>query len=142
MRYVVGFMFDESYNDVLMIRKTKPKWQAGLLNGVGGKIEPGEKELDAMKREFLEEVGIQHDEWDCFLWYKVRSEHEILFYVASSDKVLEYRQMEEEKPLIINVDELKDYDHVSNLSFIVPLAKWFHQNRSYMKHPLSLQESD
>ena len=51
MRYVAGFMFDSSYENVLLIRKTKPKWQEGLLNGVGGKIEPGEKELDAMKRE-------------------------------------------------------------------------------------------
>jgi 8-oxo-dGTP pyrophosphatase MutT (NUDIX family) len=28
--------------EVLLIEKQKPAWQRGKLNGVGGKIEPGE----------------------------------------------------------------------------------------------------
>lgn len=60
-RYVVGFMFDQSMEEVALIRKNKPEWQAGLLNGVGGKIEPNESALFAMRREFLEEAGSETD---------------------------------------------------------------------------------
>ena len=55
--YVAGFMFSHDRTRVSLIRKTKPAWQAGLLNGIGGKIEPGEKPLAAMVREFEEETG-------------------------------------------------------------------------------------
>lgn len=59
--YVVGFMFSLDAMSVALIRKRKPAWQAGLLNGIGGKIEPGETAADAMAREFLEETGSKTD---------------------------------------------------------------------------------
>ncbi len=58
-KYVVGFMFDESMSNVALIRKNKPAWQAGLLNGIGGKIEAGETAEQAMTREFYEEAGLE-----------------------------------------------------------------------------------
>jgi 8-oxo-dGTP pyrophosphatase MutT (NUDIX family) len=54
-RYVVGFLFSQDFREVTLIRKQKPTWLAGLLNGIGGKIEPGESSEQAMKREFFEE---------------------------------------------------------------------------------------
>jgi 8-oxo-dGTP diphosphatase len=58
--YVCGFMFSESPQGprVLLIQKNRPAWQAGRLNGIGGKIEDGESPLDAMVREFREEAGL------------------------------------------------------------------------------------
>lgn len=56
--YVLGFLFRDDRTSVVMILKTKPTWQAGLLNGVGGKIEPDETPLEAMTREFREETGV------------------------------------------------------------------------------------
>jgi 8-oxo-dGTP diphosphatase len=41
-QYVLGFLFDPSQKDVVLIKKLKPEWQKGKLNGVGGKIEEGE----------------------------------------------------------------------------------------------------
>lgn len=61
--YVLGFMFDERKEHFLAIRKTKPKWQAGKLNGVGGKNEKGETPFEAMRREFREETSIDCDAW-------------------------------------------------------------------------------
>lgn len=55
-RYVLGFLFSEDGSRVLLIWKNRPAWQAGKLNGIGGKIEDGEQPLDAMKREFVEET--------------------------------------------------------------------------------------
>ena len=56
--YVIGFMFTNDWKDVLLIRKNRPAWQAGKLNGVGGHIEPGEEPIQAMVREFKEETGL------------------------------------------------------------------------------------
>lgn len=61
--YVLGFLFDASLDNVVLIRKSKPKWQAGLLNGVGGKVHTGEADLVAMRREFREETGAKIAEW-------------------------------------------------------------------------------
>src|ERR1035441_7279489 len=66
--YVVGFMFDKDMMNVALIRKRKPAWQSGLLNGIGGKIEEGEMPFDAMSREFKEEAGIDvpTGDWENF----------------------------------------------------------------------------
>jgi 8-oxo-dGTP diphosphatase len=62
-QYVLGFMLETLSDRVIVIRKQKPLWQRGLLNGVGGKIEPGETPIEAMRREFLEEAGFEHHNW-------------------------------------------------------------------------------
>lgn len=62
-QYVAGFLFSRDLKNVMLIRKTKPAWQAGKLNAIGGKIEPGETEYGAMVREFEEETGIKHFGW-------------------------------------------------------------------------------
>lgn len=56
--YVLGFMFDSSRNRVVLVKKKRPAWQAGLFNGVGGMVEPGERNVDAMVREFNEETRV------------------------------------------------------------------------------------
>ncbi|QOV92373.1 NUDIX domain-containing protein [Humisphaera borealis] len=61
--YACGFLFSEDRSRVLLIRKRRPAWQAGKLNGVGGKIEPGETPLQAMRREFREEAGVDIADW-------------------------------------------------------------------------------
>lgn len=68
--YCLGFnIYNES---VLLVKKNKPKWQAGRFNGIGGKREGSESFLDSMVREFREETGVEtkHHEWKkiAFLW--------------------------------------------------------------------------
>lgn len=63
---VLGFMFHDFLHSVVLLRKTHPDWQAGLLNGVGGKIEPGESPIAAMVREYREEVHCQTRQEDWF----------------------------------------------------------------------------
>ena len=67
VRYVDGFLFNNESSKVVLIRKTRPDWMAGKLNAVGGKIEPGETEHDAMVREFLEETGVRIPAWNKYL---------------------------------------------------------------------------
>lgn len=62
--YVVGFLFSEDRERVVLIRKNRPDWQKGSLNGVGGHVNPGETYAEAMRREFLEEAGLDVPDWE------------------------------------------------------------------------------
>lgn len=64
--WVVGFLLDDDAETVVLIRKNRPAWQAGRLNGVGGKVEPGETIEEAMRREFKEEADMVVLDWQHF----------------------------------------------------------------------------
>ncbi len=70
--YVAGFLFDIAKTKVVLIEKRRPTWQAGKLNGVGGKIETGESPHDAMLREFSEETGLTVLSWSRVLLLRGR----------------------------------------------------------------------
>lgn len=65
-KYTLGFIFSEDKQFVLLIRKTKPAWQAGKLNGIGGKVEEDEFPSECIRREVFEESGLQIDAWKSF----------------------------------------------------------------------------
>lgn len=54
--YVLGFLFSHNCVRVVLIRK-KRRMHVGMLNGLGGQIEPGETPEQAMAREFADESG-------------------------------------------------------------------------------------
>lgn len=89
--YVVGFLFSldctckKNCARVALIRKNRPSWQSGLWNGIGGKIEPNETSLEAMRREFREEAGLDIADWKLFLVSDGPKEV-IHFYVAQVDQ--------------------------------------------------------
>jgi 8-oxo-dGTP diphosphatase len=66
--YALGFCFGKNMESVVLIRKNKPAWQAGLLNGIGGSVEIYETGAEAMAREFKEETGVQtsNGDWSPF----------------------------------------------------------------------------
>jgi 8-oxo-dGTP diphosphatase len=73
--YVLGFAFDTHGERLALIRKNRPTWQAGRLNGIGGKLEPGESAIQAMVREFAEEAGVATKEKDWRLLGALRGAH-------------------------------------------------------------------
>lgn len=94
--YVLGFMFNYDATHVVLIRKNKPAFLAGFLNGVGGKIKTGETPYDAMVREFVEEAKI------CTSWQPVTSlmvnDKDIMFvYSCFTNLYHNAKQMEEEE---------------------------------------------
>lgn len=65
-QYVCGFMKD-SHGQIALVRKNKPTWQAGKLNGIGGGVELFDtSHTSAMHREFREETGINFEGWQFF----------------------------------------------------------------------------
>jgi len=106
--YSLGFMFSPNGQYVVLIRKTKPEWQKGHLNGVGGKVENGELFSDAMVREFEEETGVvtsisdwhqfatmTGEEWvvACFVAFDLKFDHvstktEEVIFVCDVNRVL------------------------------------------------------
>lgn len=63
--HTLGFIFNPTFSKVLLVEKQRPDWQKGRLNGVGGKIEQGEKSLNCIVREVREEsnLEIQKENW-------------------------------------------------------------------------------
>ncbi len=58
-KYTLGLIFNQTLDFILLMHKSKPEWQVGKLNGLGGKIEEGETGQACIAREVLEETGLQ-----------------------------------------------------------------------------------
>jgi len=120
--YVAGFLFDEAVANVALIRKEKPEWQKGLLNGIGGKVEKQETPEDAMKREFREETGAEVAGWEFFCKLNFRG-GEVHFFTARGDYSVQSREKEEVCWVPVEyVCHPKVKDVVHNLKWLVPMA--------------------
>lgn len=123
--YTLGFMFDEKFEQVALIRKNRPQWQAGKLNGLGGKIESGEYPLHCMIREFKEESGFVtgEDQWSYFCQLVKTGKFAMYCYATVGD-VWKLQTMESEKVEIIPVSTLYPgrKDVIENLWWLVGLA--------------------
>lgn len=122
-RYVCGFMFEPLGGVVVLVRKARPSWQAGKLNGVGGKVEGAESIHAAMTREFLEEAGVetQPADWDEFAVLE-GPDFAVHFMRAFSDDWHLVRTMTDETVGFHPVSALPKLTIVDNLRFIIPLA--------------------
>ena len=120
--YVNGFLFSPDHQHVALIQKRQPAWQAGRLNGIGGKIEVGETAIDAMVREFAEEAGVatEHSNWQHFVTLSGEG-FVIYFYFASSEQIEHVRTVEAEEVGIYPVDALPD-TVLHNLRWLIPMA--------------------
>lgn len=133
--YVLGFAFTKDYSlfeRVLLIRKTKPEWQAGKLNGVGGKIE--REDVDphwAMFREFKEETGLRvlpkdwrrfaimefpHARIHCFATWLPWNEFKLAR--DTTEERLEHYQIDLEFS-----EKMKNHDALLNLLWLIPMAR-------------------
>lgn len=130
MKYVCGFCFSNDLQRVALIQKTKPAWQKGRLNGIGGKIETDDSSSAmAMEREFLEEAGclMLAPDWK-FLTHMYGKDWSVeFFYSVEKDLSTGYTledldSLTEEKVTIVKVEDVQSLDTISNLRWLIPLA--------------------
>lgn len=120
--YVASFIFSCDGGSLLLVQKLKPDWQAGKLNGVGGKLEPGEDVWTAAEREFLEEAGFDpgHQEDYCTL----RDDHVVVtFFRGWSDAIFDAPGRNDIGERLMLVDPwLLPSNVIPNLRWLVPMA--------------------
>lgn len=121
-RYVVGFIVNEARDTVLLIRKNRPEWQAGLLNGIGGKIERGELEINAMMREAKEEAGVDAAAWRHFAMLHNR-QCSVHCFVAIGDAPFVKAETRGDEPIVrMPLRSLRTCDVIPNLRWLLPMA--------------------
>ena len=104
--YVLRFIFDLNLEKILWMKKNRPDFQKGKLNGLGGSIELNEYPLDAIRREIKEECGLDIEQWVNFgkLLDHVNGHNIELFYTVTNE-IYNFKQMEDEEVKIYDLDE-------------------------------------
>lgn len=126
MNMTVGLIFSPDMREIVLIEKKSPDWQAGYLNGVGGKSEPSDLRVrDTMNRECHEETGLllKADEWTFFADLLVpATKVRVAFFFVATPRYNEVASMTEEVVKIYNTVLLNQLRTVPNLQWLIPLA--------------------
>ena len=119
-KYVIGFLFkfQDGHWWVGLIKKNRPDWQKGKLNGIGGHIEENETPDEAMRREFQEETGATCN-WE---FYCTMVFDEALVYCYRSKDKAEIKTTTDEKVGWYPIDFLPE-NIIPNLNWLIPLAQ-------------------
>jgi 8-oxo-dGTP pyrophosphatase MutT (NUDIX family) len=142
--YSCAFAFaQERPEQVLLIRKAKPEWQRGRLNGIGGKCEDKkdgfmESPLETTVREFYEETGLWGTPivpkiYHSMLWqeYETHTGWPLVYFSAFT---IPFREMQKaaietsiavEPCVIINTYKIEQSRHemMPNLPFLIEMAQ-------------------
>jgi 8-oxo-dGTP diphosphatase len=124
-RYVVGFLLDPTLSKVVLIRKLRPEFQHGLLNGVGGHVEDGESPDAAMEREFFEETGMRVPGWVEFL-HLLSPDADLTFFRAVGNVHAVTTATDEEVGVYGVPDVMDRCDTLPNIRWIIQMARTFH----------------
>jgi 8-oxo-dGTP diphosphatase len=102
------------------MHKTRPAWQAGRVNALGGKLVRGEAPADAARREVREEAGVDVATWEEFLVWDdpVYRMHALRAFDAEAGRA---RTAEDQEVFIADVTALPA-NVIDNLRWLVPLA--------------------
>ena len=134
--YVAGFAFSPDGENVALLTKARPEWQAGLMNGIGGKIEPGELPIDAMVREFQEETGelVYKEQWEHRVTFVLPLA--VLYFYTCTTNLMRLQNPDKTEPISIISwrKELYDYDTMYNLKWLIPLM------HSTVSFPITLHD--
>jgi 8-oxo-dGTP diphosphatase len=123
--YVAGFLIDET-GRVALVRKARPQWQAGKLNAIGGKVEPGESAPAAMRREFHEETGVEIDDWEHFATVSFEKGVVDFFRSFVPAGVLDQVRTVTDEPIEVHPSMPVPKDALPNLAWLLPLALYTH----------------
>ncbi len=118
--FVLALLYSVDHRQVVLMRRTRPVWQAGRVNGLGGRLMPGETAATAARREVREECGVDVAEWrEVLVW----EDAEYVMHVmrGESEQAREARTMEDQEVFLADVHALP-HNVIDNLRWLVPLA--------------------
>ena len=132
--YVAGFMFSLDAKSVALIKKNRPAWQKGRLNGIGGHVENGETPHAAMAREFQEEAGIitRPENWAKF--YELSEGDWTVHFFTTTGDLRDLQSVTDEEVLQVPIAGLSAYKTVPNLRWLIPLALKEHHYNAYFPY--------
>jgi 8-oxo-dGTP diphosphatase len=118
--YVLALLFSADRRHVVLMRRTRPAWQAGRVNALGGKLLPDESPRDAARREVREEAGVDVADWEEFLVWD-DPVYRLHVVRAFDDAALRARTAEDQEVFLAEVQALPP-ELIDNLRWLVPLA--------------------
>jgi 8-oxo-dGTP diphosphatase len=130
-KYVGTLLYDEMQRILLQLRDDNPGiWNPGYWNLPGGRVEAGENELDAVKREFIEETG-----------YPLKEPRVLRVEVINTGKneiqrTFFYEAYDGKQPIKCNEGQDMRFfsrSEIDNLRFVpdhLPIVEMFYRNRT------------
>lgn len=127
--WTLGFVVSYGMDAVLLQKKTHPEYLAGRWNGIGGSVENGEGYLQCMRRECLEETGLDIPDWTSFCSHTDDHGHmECFMAICNVEKMA--RAVQQEWAERIQVFPIFDLPSpgitenclMPNVSWLIPMA--------------------
>jgi len=136
--YVVGFLFteDPATRKVVLIEKQRPDWQRGRFNGPGGRVQEGETPAAAMRREYVEECGVNVDSWHMVCELHA-GESVIYFFRAFDDRAFRLASAMTDELISAHPVDALPITTIQNLRFLIPMALY----ANTLDFPYTLMES-
>ncbi len=118
--YVLALLFTPDRRRVVLMHRTRPAWQAGRVNALGGKLLAGESAVEAARREVREEAGVDVAVWEEFLVWEdpVYRMHAVRAFDAAAARA---HTAEDQEVFLAEAAALPPA-LVDNLRWLVPLA--------------------
>lgn len=118
--YVLALLFTPERDRVVLMHKTRPAWQAGRVNALGGKLHAGETPHVAARREVHEEAGVDVTAWEEFLvWddpvYRMHA-------LRAFDQAAHSAHTAEDQEIFLAPVSALPANLIDNLRWLVPLA--------------------
>ena len=123
MTYVMSVITDPSHEEYVMISKNRPEFLKGKTTFVGGKVEFGEKVVDAMVREAKEECDLDIE--PVMIGNIHGKDYTVFVFKAVVNNIHDAITVEDEKITVYSKEEIimaPDYALADNVKSIIHFA--------------------